>query len=308
VDALLAHRRLCLASVLLFAALASACSVRTLAVNQLGAALAESSSSWASDDDLDLVRDATPFALKTIESLLASSPRNRDLLLAAASGFTQYSYAYLHTEADYVEAGDLSAATAMRERARRLYRRAIGYGLRGLEAHRPGFVMALRRDAVAQLEGSRKTDVPLLYWTAAAWGALVSLAKDNGEIAADLPLVEAMMRRARELDPGYGGGAIWDFFIADEGGKPAAAGGSAERARAAFDRAVAISEGRRAAPYVTLAETVAVSAQDRAEFVRLLQLALAIDPDAAPEQRLANLLAQKRARWLLDRTEELFIE
>jgi hypothetical protein len=30
--------------------------------------------------------------------------------------------------------------------------------------------------------------------------------------------------------------------------------------------------------------------------------------DELPAVRLANLIAQKRARWLLGRTEELFIE
>jgi len=285
------------------------CSVRQLAIDQLGAALAEGSSTWASDDDLDLVRDATPFALKTMESLIASSPQNRNLLQAAASGFTQYSFVYVHSEADYVEASDLDAATALRTRAKRLYWRAIGYGMRGLEVSHPGFGVALHRDAATALAAIRGRDeVPLLYWTGAAWGALISLSKDEGAVSADLPLVEAMMRRALELDASFGEGAIWDFFIADEGGKPVAAGGSPERARSAFDKAVALSRGHRAAPYVSLAESVCVGAQDRAEFARLLDAALAVDPDAWPEQRLANLVAQKRARWLLRRADELFIE
>lgn len=287
---------------------ASACSLRTLAVNQLGAALAQGSAGWASDDDLELVGDATPFALKTMESLLASSPDNRDLLLAAAAGFTQYSYVYVACEADYTEGRDLAAAGVMRERAKRLYRRAIGYGMRGLSIGQGDFAVRLRRDAAATLRSRNTDDVPLLYWTAAAWGALISLAKDNGEVAGDLPLVEAMMLRARDLDPTFGDGAIWDFFITLEGGKPAAAGGSVERARQAFDRAVAVSEGRRAAPYVNLAEGVSVATQDRAQFEVLLGQALAVDADAVPEQRLANLVAQKRARWLLARIDELFIE
>jgi predicted anti-sigma-YlaC factor YlaD len=116
------------------------------------------------------------------------------------------------------------------------------------------------------------------------------------------------MTRARALDPGFGDGAIWDFFISYEGGRPAAAGGSPARAREAFDQAVAASGGKRATPYVSYAETVSLSNQDRREFVSLLETALAIDPDAAHDQRLANLIAQKRARWLLARQDELFLE
>jgi hypothetical protein len=50
----------------------SACSPKTMIVNSVGNALAGESSSWGRDDDPDLVRDAAPFALKTIESLRQS--------------------------------------------------------------------------------------------------------------------------------------------------------------------------------------------------------------------------------------------
>jgi len=53
---------------------------------------------------------------------------------------------------------------------------------------------------------------------------------------------------------------------------------------------------------------VSVSVQDRAEFTKLLEQALAVDVERAPEFRLANILAQRRARWLLGRADELFIE
>lgn len=290
-------------------ALLPACSVRTMAVNAAGNALAKGGSGWARDDDPELVRDATPFALKTIESLLDESPRHKGLLLAAASGFTEYSYAYVQSEADYAESRDLAAATAMRARAGKLYRRALEYGLRGLEVDHSGFREALRSDPVKAAAAVRsKAEVPLLYWTAMAWGAAISLAKENPELAAGLPATEALVRRAITLDEGFGGGALYDFLIAYDGGRPASAGGSVERARGDLAKATALAGGKRAAPLVTFAETVSVASQDRAEFKRLLAQALAIDPDRAPEVRLANLVAQKRARWLLSRADELFIE
>ena len=149
--------------------------------------------------------------------------------------------------------------------------------------------------------------MPLLYWTAGASAAAISLAKDDPELSADLPVVEAMMRRALALDETYGLGAIHDFFLAYEGSR-ASVGGSVERAREHFARAMAIAQSKRVAPLVSLAETVAVAAQDRAEFERLLRQALAFDADSVPEQRLANLISQRRARWLLARADELFIQ
>jgi predicted anti-sigma-YlaC factor YlaD len=71
---------------------------------------------------------------------------------------------------------------------------------------------------------------------------------------------------------------------------------------------VELSGGLSASPSVALAETVSVAEQKRAEFEELLTKALAIDVDRAPEQRVENLVQQRRARWLLSRTDELFLE
>jgi predicted anti-sigma-YlaC factor YlaD len=50
-----------------------------------------------------------------------------------------------------------------------------------------------------------------------------------------------------------------------------------------------------------------VQKQDLNEFKSLLNQALAINVDARPEWRLVNLVMQRRAKWLLTRTDELFL-
>ena len=72
-------------------------------------------------------------------------------------------------------------------------------------------------------------------------------------------------------------------------------------------RQVELTGGLLASPYISLAETVSVSKQDRAEFDSLLKRALAIDPDAKPQWRLTNIVMQRRARWLLSREDDLFL-
>lgn len=283
------------------------CSVKKLAINSLGNALAQGSSSFAKDDDPQLVWDAVPFGLKTIESLLDESPRHQGLLFAAASGFTQYAYGSLQQDADLVEQSDLARATELRARARKLYLRALGYGFRGLDAHVPAFRDALRRDKAGTLARTGRQHVPLLYWTGAAWAAAIGLAVNDSELSADQDLAEALMRRALELDEGWEYGSIHDFFISWEAAH-ASVGGSYERAARHYERAVAISKGRRAWPMVSYAESVAVSKQDRGAFQQALERALAVVPGEIQEQTLTNLLAQRRAHWLLSRADELFIE
>ncbi len=86
-------------------------------------------------------------------------------------------------------------------------------------------------------------------------------------------------------------------------------GGSLDKAMRHFDRSMELGGGRKISPLVTYAETVSVRTQNRGEFLTLLSRALAFDArKEAPEFRLANIIAQRRARWLEGRVDELFLE
>jgi hypothetical protein len=283
------------------------CSIKHAAVNRVGDALAAGGTTFASDDDPDFIKAASPFSLKLMESLLAESPQHQGLLLATSSGFTQYSYAFIQLDADELEDKDLTAAGDLRTRALHMYIRARNYGMRGLEVRHPGFEKALRANATNAVAVTTKKDVPQLYWTAVSWAAAVSLSKDNPDLIGDLPLVEAMIYRALELDETFDAGAIHTFLITYEMSRANGEGDPAARSRHHFDRAVALSGGKQAGPYVAFAEAVSVQKQDLNQFKSLLNQALAIDVNAKPEWRMNNLIMQRRAKWLLGRTDDLFL-
>ncbi|HOX55324.1 MAG TPA: TRAP transporter TatT component family protein [Candidatus Paceibacterota bacterium] len=297
---------LCLTTLALVV-LGSGCSIKRMAVNKVGDALTGGGATFASDDDPELVKAAVPFSLKLMESLLNENPRHEGLLLAACSGFTEYAYAFVQQDADEAEDEDFTAAEEMRARARRLYLRARNYGLRGLEVRHKGFEQALRADARKAAGAATKGDVALLYWTSLSWAAAVSLSKDNPDLIADLPLVEAMMDRALALDEAFDHGAIHGYFITYEMSRTGGTGDPAARSRQHFERALTLSGGQQASPMVSFAEAVCVQQQDLKQFESLLRQALAINPDARPEWRLANLVMQRRAKWLLSRTDQLFL-
>ena len=289
--------------------LSAGCSIKRVAINKLGTALASGGNTFTSDDDPDLVEAAIPFGLKLYESLLAESPKHTGLLLAAAQGFTEYSYAFVDSRIDEARAESLERADALRERARKLYIRAYHYGMRGLDARHPGFAAALDNDADLALQRVTRRDVPLLYWTAASRGLTISLSKTSPELIAELPLVETIVRRVAELDESFDAGAVPEFLItleaAHSGVKPEE---QQKLMRQHFERALKISQGKRAGTYVSFAENACMPAQNKAEFQSLLEKALAVDPDADLDNRLANLVAQRRARWLLKHIDDLFLE
>lgn len=283
------------------------CSVRKLAVNGLADALAGSQAVWATDEDPELVGAALPFALKTYESLLAESPDNRALLVGACSGFTQYAYAFVEAEAFVIEPDDYGEARRLRERALRLYLRGRDYCFRALDLRSPEAARALEVDPGTALSEMKAADVDLLYWTGASWGAAISLGLDRPDLVVDLPAVRALMGRALALDEDYADGAIREAMIVLDG-LPETMGGSPALAREHFERAVELAGGGHAGAFVALAETVSIPAQDAAEFRRLLESALAVDLEAAPAARLANVIAQQRAQLLLERIDDYFFD
>lgn len=288
------------------AILASGCSLKTMAVNTVADTLAESGDTFSRDDDPQLVREAVPFALKTYESLLESVPKHKGLLLATCSGFTQYAYAFVHTDADILEPTDYPAALQMKERARKLYLRGRDYCFRLLELRQRGVIDKLQIGPTTALSWASRDEVPLLYWTGASWGSAIAVGLDQPGLVADVPAVKALVERALALHEDYNSGALHQLMISLEA-LPEAMGGSPARARQHFDRAVELSKGQDPYPYVTLAGSVSLPAQNRDEFVKLLEQAVAIDPDANPTARLPTLIAQKRARDLLSRVDDLFV-
>jgi predicted anti-sigma-YlaC factor YlaD len=280
--------------------------VQRKAVGMVANTLASSGDVFTRDDDPELVGQAIPFGLKLYESLLDSAPKNKDLLIATCSNFTQYGVAFVETEALVLgEASHHDEVAHLNARALKLYLRAKGYCLRAMEVRFPGITPNLLKDPAAALKPAKKEDVPLLYWTAASWGSAIAQGLDKPDLVIDLPVVRALAERALALDETWNKGALHEMFIALDS-QPEALGGSVEHARAHFKRAVELQKGAAPGPYVSLAIGVAAPAQDRAEFESLLKQALAIDPEKDPSTRLVTLVQQRRAQALLDHIDTLF--
>ena len=288
------------------AALSGCAMAKHKAVGMVADTLASSGDVFTRDDDPELVGEAIPFGLKLYESLLESAPKNKDLLIATCSNFTQYGVAFIETRAlELGEAQHHDEVTHLNDRALRMYLRAKGYCMRAMDVRFPGISDRLVKDPAGALAKANKADVPLLYWTAASWGSAIGLGLDKPELVIDVPTVRALADRALALDEPWGRGALHEMFITLDS-VPEALGGSAERARVHFKRAVELENGLSPGPYVALAMGVSVAAQDRAEFESLLKEALAIDPAKDPSRQLVTLVQQRRARALLDHIDTLF--
>ena len=276
-----------------------------MATNRMADALSATARSYTTDNDVELVRAAAPSTLKLVEMMLEEAPQHQGLLATACSGFAQYAYGFLQIDAEIAEPADRGAAAALNDRAQKMYARARGYCLRLLDASHRGFREELRKNAAAALARATKADVPALFWLAIAWGGEVSLAPNQLLRLPELVTIRAVFARTLALDETWDRGTLHEAMITIDG-VPALLGGSADRAAKHFQRAVELSQGQSAFAYVSMAASVSQPARDRAGFEKHLKAALAIDVDRDPSRRLANLIAQKRARFLLSRANALF--
>lgn len=283
----------------------SSCAVKKYAIKQVNDAVSGVGTTFASDDDPELIRGAAPFSLKLVESLIEKSPRHQGLLLAAAQGFTQYAYAFVEEDADEAQDSDRVRAAALRAEAAKLYIRARNYGLRGLEVKHKDFTSRLKANPNEAVMELNKSDVPLMYWTTLAWAAALSASHDLLMLP-EIPRFEALADRVLTLDETYDEGAIHGFLITYEMSRLKPKPNRFAIAKAHFERNLALAKGHQAAPYVTYAESVLVAEKDREGFQQMLRTALRIDVNTWPEHRQLNLVMQRRARWLLSRTDKLF--
>ncbi len=292
------------------------CSLRTIALRSTADALSGPGGNYGTDDDPELVRSAAPFGLKTMEQLAEALPTHRPIRLALAAGFTQYAYAFVNEDADRAADKNVAQAQALWLRSRRLYLRARDYAVRGLELAHPGFTVAIKSADSNQwktvLSQMTREDLPYMYWAAASWGLAVSAARDDPNLFGDLPVIDAIMAQALVLDETYEEGALHEFYVSFDASRSEQQGGGPERARQHLARALELSQGRKLGAQVAYAEGVLVQQQKKAEFSAALKKVVDtdvyVDDPAWKKQRLANIVARERARWLLSKLNELFAD
>jgi predicted anti-sigma-YlaC factor YlaD len=288
-----------------------ACSIKKLAMNQVANALTDQTSTtvFSGDNDPELVGDALPFAIKLYESLMVANPSHQGLKLKTGSLYIMYANAFLQTPALMLPESEFKLQEFNYKRAKNLYLRGRDIILTALEHKYPGFRQYLQKKMYAQaLKTTNKKDVPLLYWAGAGWLGAYAIDPFDMDLGMTMPAAAALMNRVLELEENYAAGAIHEFYVLYYGSLPEYMGGSLQKARDHFKKAIAISAGKSSTPYIALATTVSVKEQNLGEFQSLLKQALAIDPAIDPENRLLNILNQRKALWLIEHVDDFFVE
>lgn len=286
--------------------------LQRLAIDQTAQLLKSGGQALNQETDYDYAAQAIPSGLVTTQGLWSQANDSETLLLLLAQNYSGYSFGFIEDLAEQATArGDEDEAAHQYRRARRFYLRGRRYGLYLLEMNHEGFQAAMRRP-LPEFERylhdeMDEDDVPAMFWTAYGWASAINVSRDDIGMIADLPTAMAMARRCFELDPDfYNHGPV--LFMANVyAGFPQALGGNPERGRQMYEQVIRLTHESDLLPIYMLANTYAVQTQNRALFQQLLNKVLE-SPDRDKNKRLTNAIARRRARRLLARIDDLFVE
>lgn len=238
--------------------------------------------------DIDLVCEGAPAYLLMIDSMLVSSPKSHDLLLAGAQSFSAYA-----TALKECGGGDAQRITPITDKAKL-------YGLRLLSLHLPSISGRNYEALEGELSKLRHSALADIFWGTFGWLTWVRDQHGSPEAIADIVFIEKIMARLLEIDESYEGGSIHLFFGGYHAAKPAMFGGRPDLSRFHFEKALLLSEHRFLLTQTTYAETLARTTMDQELHDSLLKEVLAFPLESAPEFGLSNQIAVNRAKRLLE--------
>jgi len=322
--------RNCLAYLVLVPLAACGGVIRHQAAGTTAEILAAAQPALERENDYELASKAIPGALKTIEGFYVADeqPVLRAIL---TEGYCQYATAFVEDEWEIADfAGKIDEKTEQNLRARKMFARCLNYALQDL----PGdFAKTIYGDPkvgaakIAAIDAGLRTP---LMWAGLGLGGVVQHNLSNTDAMSEIDTVKAILARVVAIDTAQRGqidgtkGAPCDApcvvhlalphvafgLLYSTGGSQF--GGDAKRATEEFQTALRISadpqhpDGRLLLARVMWGYKVGRMTNDRKLFHDQLVKVLETDPAIWPEERLANEVAQRRARRYLSHEKEWF--
>lgn len=251
--------------------------------------------------DFEVAKAVTRASLGTLEGMYKLAPYNEDALFLLTKAWTGASYAFTEDDFELAEAAkDDELAAYQKARTRSGFERARFYGVQLLKTMAPGFDEATRNfdtmRAYMKKNFNSPDEVEDLLWIAYSWIGLVGVAKDDPAVVADLYVGVAIAERAVELDETreYGLGHI---LLGAYHARTAQS--ELDQAKEHFEAALRVNKGKFLSTQLQYATRYYCAKSDRKMYEKTLNAVLAAG-DPLPEQRLANLIAKRRARRYLD--------
>ena len=287
------------------------CSTRRWMVQEMTAVMQAGTAVQEQDDDLEMIEAALPANIKLLETLLASSPGDRSLLILLSRQYGSYSFGFLTYDLERAELVDVAAASAaavkqLRGRLSRYYQKGTEYAQRALDVRYPQSrrQLASISSAGKLIDSMDAKDVPALFWFGFNLSGYVNLNRDSIRAVSRAHLVQKAMQRVLELEPSYFHHSAHLILMAYYASRSPMMGGNLEAARKHHQALGKASNQNFLLNDVLFARYYLYQKQDRPAFIETLS-GMADRARKIEEYRLFNAIAVKRARLYLEAVDQL---
>ena len=243
--------------------------------------------------------------LDKTEKNAIKNPDNSLLQFQASKELTTYLYGFSMNEAEELKNQDYDKGKAAYLRTHNDFVRSLNYINTSIILDYPNFLLWINGQVNNEIKFKKKS-AEKLYWAAGAYAGAIQSSNGDPEWIIQLPKIGLLLEEGMKLDSSWNFGSFYTAMISYSIIRHDAKEDKFIVAQNYFKKAVEASEGQDLSPYISYAENIAVSRQNKKEFTNMLYKALNIDIYANPELTLTNYISRKRANWLLDNIDEFF--
>lgn len=218
----------------------------------------------------------------------------------------EYGFGIIMEQADRLIEDDYLEALDQYKKANNVFNEAQDLGMLIMLEKYPEFNDWLQKDAVIDL---KKEDVSDMYWLAASIGGSVSSSRGDPFELINLPYVGRLLNKCIKIYPEWNNGSLYSAMMSFATSRSDL---SEQMLRDSidfyFNKAISYSNGMDAGPYLTYAESIHKTFQERKDFVDKLNYVMEMDVVRNSDYEMGNLVSKSRAKWLLSKTDEYFLE
>ncbi len=287
--------------------LLNSCSLRGFVVKQTAPIIEETQKAILSESEESIARGALEFAIKFSEGLYFYYPKSPYFSGKLALVYAAYAFAFVDGS-PYSDFDD--RADEQLSRTKGLYKKALGYGFKSMNARIPGFELAVKSKNSLRLAEAlkkvKKKDAETLFWLDFAWAMGLFLDLSDVQELAHLEALQKIALRVDEISPKYLGGSILAVLIAYYGGRSDVIGGSRKKSDAFYKQALARSaDSLLIADYVYL-RFVLTQESSSEKFDSLYKKIQSFNIEKSPSFRFINVFLKRKSSELYAKKEFLF--
>jgi len=286
------------------------CIKKTLAKGQIKSTR-EGSAAFQTTADFETARIAASAGIAQFEGMHMLVPDDDNAYYLLIRGWASLAFAFVEDDVELaILAGDEDQITYQRDRAKSMYTRSVNYGLQWMESKHEGVNEAIKHGSEKEMQDyvakfTDEDDADFLFWTGQAWMSRVNVDKADigaiGQIFVGRTFVERAVQLKDGIERGSGHVILASYYART--GFNSLGQESFDKAKAEFEKAFAINEGKVLLGKVQMARTYACRMKDDspgrkesfALYMKMLNEVIAAE-DPLPEARLTNAIAKRKAR------------